>query len=156
VKAGMLRMGIGAVGVVIGVFGAWTLWSRQDLDQLVSAAIWLVVGVVLHDGVLAVATLALAAIGLRLLPQAVRAPAVVGFVVLGSVTLLAVPVLGRFGARPDNVTLLDRDYTAGWLVLAVVTLLAVVVASLLCSRSAADKGGARGPRPGGRRRPHRA
>ena len=37
----------------------------------------------------------------------------VGFVVLGSVTLLAMPVLGRFGARPDNPTLLDRDYSVG-------------------------------------------
>ena len=34
------------------------------------------------------------------------------------VTLVAVPVLGRFGARADNPTLLDRDYVAGWLVLA--------------------------------------
>ena len=53
---------------------------------------------------------------LPLLPRAARAPAVVGFVVLGSVTLLAVPVLGRFGARPDNATLLDRDYVVGWVV----------------------------------------
>ncbi len=43
---------------------------------------------------------------------------VAGFVVLGSATLLAIPVLGRFGERPDNPTLLDRNYTAGWLVLA--------------------------------------
>ena len=49
-------------------------------------------------------------------PRSVRAPAAVALVVLGSVTLLAVPVLGRFGARPDNPTLLDRDYSAGWLV----------------------------------------
>ncbi len=45
--------------------------------------------------------------------QAAKAPAVVGCVVLGSVTLLAVPVLGRFGERSDNPTLLDRNYTAG-------------------------------------------
>jgi hypothetical protein len=132
-RAGMLRTGIGAVGVVAGTFGAWMLWSRQDLDQLTSAATWLVAGVVLHDGVLAIATLVLAAIALRLLPPASRAPAVVGFVVLGSVTLLAVPVLG---ARPDNATLLDRDYTAGWLVLAALTVVAVVVATLVRSRLA--------------------
>ena len=145
-----MRIVIGAVGVVVGVFGAWLLLSRQDLDQLTSAAIWLVAGVVLHDGVLAVATLALAAIALRLLPRASRAPAVVGFVVLGSVSLLAVPVLGRFGARADNVTLLDRDYTAGWLALAAVTGVAVVVATVLRSRSGNSGGGTRGPRPGRR------
>ena len=146
------RLAIGAVGVVVGVFGAWLLFTRQDLDQLTNAAIWLAAGVVLHDGLLAIATLVVAAVVLPLLPQAARAPAVIGFVVLGSVTLLAVPVLGRFGARPDNATLLDRGYVAGWLVLATVTVVAVVVASVLRSRS----GGARGPRPGGRRRPHGA
>ena len=151
-----LRMGIGAIGVGIGVFGAWMLWSRQDFDQLTSAAIWLAVGVVLHDGVLAIATLALAAVALRILPRASRAPAVVGFIVLGSVTLLAVPVLSGFGVRADNTTLLDRDYTAGWLVLALLTVAVVIVASVLRSRSGNKVGGPRGTRTGGRRRPHRA
>jgi hypothetical protein len=147
-----VRIAIAVVGVVLGAYGAWLLFSRQDLDQLVSAAVWLVVGVVLHDAVLAVVTLLLAAVVLRLLPGPARAPAVVAFVVLGSLTLLAVPVLGRFGARPDNATLLDRDYTTAWSVLAALTLVAVAVASVLRSRA----GGTRGPRPGGRRRPHRA
>ena len=47
--------------------------------------------------------------------------------VLGAVTLLAVPVLGRFGAQPDNPTLLDRAYGPGWLVLAGLTVLLAVV-----------------------------
>jgi hypothetical protein len=130
----LARGAIGAVGVVVGAFGAWLLLSRQDVDQLRNAAVWLVAGVVLHDVVLAAVTLLLGALVLRLLPQPAKAPAVVGFVVLGSVTLLAVPVLGRFGARPDNDTLLDRGYTVGWLVLAALTLLAVVVAAVARAR----------------------
>jgi hypothetical protein len=128
------RLGLGAVGVVVGLFGVWLLLTRQDLDQLRSAATWLVGGVILHDAVLAVVTLVLAATAVRLLPGEARAPAVVGFVVLGSVTLLAVPVLGRFGARPDNATLLDRAYVTGWLVLAALTVLAVIVATLVRRR----------------------
>lgn len=152
-----MRWVLGAVGVLIGAFGVWTLLSRQDLDQLVDVAVWLVAGVVLHDGVLALATLLLAALVLPVLPQAARAPAVVGFVVLGSVTLLAVPVLGRFGARPDNPTLLDRHYLAGWLVVAGLTMVAVVLASVLRSRAEhGDEGGAGGQGPRGRRRSHGA
>jgi hypothetical protein len=60
----------------------------------------------------------------------------VGLVVLGSVTLLAVPVLGRFGARDDNPTLLDRHYGTGWLVVAGLVVLAVAVAGLVRSRHA--------------------
>jgi len=132
-----MRWAVGAIGVLLGAFGAWTLLSRQDADQLVSAALWLVVGVVLHDGVIAVATLLLAAMVLRRLPWVARAPAIVGFVVLGSATLLAVPVLGRFGARPDNATLLDRGYLAGWVVLAALTVVTVIVASVVRARSSA-------------------
>ena len=62
-------------------------------------------------------------------------PAAVGLVVLGSVTLLAVPVLGRFGARADNPTLLDRDYLAGWLVRRLVVPRCVVAVDRACVRS---------------------
>jgi hypothetical protein len=147
-----VRWAIGTLGVVLGGYGAWLLLSRQDPDQLIDAAVWLVAGVLLHDGVLAVVTLLIGAIALPRLPRVARGPAVVGFVVLGSVTLLAVPVLGRFGARPDNDTLLDRDYVVGWVVLAGLIVMTTVVASVRRSRA----GGVRGPRPRGRRRPHRA
>ena len=109
---------VGVLGVA-GGFGAWPLLSRQDLDLARPAAIWLVVGVVLHDAS-SHPTLLLAAVGRECdsCPRRCACPAMVGFVVLATVTLLAVPVLGRFGARPDNPTLLDRNYVGGWLVLA--------------------------------------
>jgi len=128
----VVRLALGALGVVVGVFGAWLLLTR--VDDLVAVATWLVVGVLLHDGVLAVVTIALGAVAVRLAPAPARAPLVVGLVVLGSVTLLAVPVLGRFGARDDNATLLDRGYAVGWLVLAALTLLAVVAAAVARAR----------------------
>ena len=127
-----MRWLLGAVGLVVGLYGAWLLVTRED--HLLDVAVWLVAGVVLHDSVLAVVALALGAVALRAAPAPARAPLAVGFVVLGSVTLLAVPVLGRFGARADNPTLLDRDYAAGWLVLVGATVLAVAIATLVRSR----------------------
>jgi hypothetical protein len=126
------RFGLGTLGVLAGMYGAWLVLSRGH--DLVNLLVWLVAGVVLHDAVLSAAVLALGAVALRVLPAAARAPAVVGFVVLGSATLFAVPVLGRFGARADNPSLLDRSYWAGWLVLAALTLAGVVAASLVRSR----------------------
>ena len=38
------RIVIGTIGVVVGAFGAWLLLTRQDLDQLVDAAVWLAGG----------------------------------------------------------------------------------------------------------------
>jgi hypothetical protein len=129
-----VRWTTGALGVLIATYGGWLLISRGH--DLLDVAVWLAAGVALHDGVLAAVTVVLGAAAVRLVPARARAPLVVGFVVLGSVTLLAVPVLGRFGARPDNPTLLDRDYTAGWLVLVAITALAVAAATLVRSRRA--------------------
>lgn len=125
------RVLLGAGGVAVAAYGGFLLLSRQEPDQLVGAATWLALGVLLHDLVLVPLTLLVAWVGIRLLPPGARGPAAVVLVVLGSVTLLAVPVLGGFGRRPDNPTLLDRDYTAGWLVLAGLVLGIVLVGSLL-------------------------
>ncbi len=127
-----VRMALGAFGVLVGSYGAWLLLSRGR--DLVDVAFWLAGGVVLHDGVLSLLVLAIGAVALKVLPRAARAPAVVAFVTLGSLTLLAVPVLGRFGARSDNGTLLDRNYWVGWLVVAALTLAAAGVATLARSR----------------------
>jgi hypothetical protein len=123
---------LGVLGALVGLYGGWLVLSRGH--DLLNVVLWLAAGVVLHDAVLALAVLAVGTGAVRVLPRSARAPAAVGFVVLGSVTLLAVPVLGRFGARSDNPTLLDRDYTLGWLVLAGLVLVGVVVASLVGSR----------------------
>jgi hypothetical protein len=133
-----MRTALGALGVAVTAYGAWLLVSRTDNRQLVDAGVWLAAGVVLHDFVLTVVVLVVAALSLRLLPDPARAPALVGMFLLGSLTLVAFPMLGRFGAREDNPTLLDRPYVASWLVLVGVTVLAVGAAILVRSR--------RGPR----------
>jgi hypothetical protein len=127
-----LRLALGAAGVLLGLYGAWLVLSRGH--DLVNVLVWLAAAVVLHDGVLSLGFLVVAALALRVVPQAARAPVAVGTVVLGSLTLLAIPVLGRFGERADNPTLLDRNYTAGWLVLVALTLVGVVAASVVRSR----------------------
>ena len=108
------RLALGGVGVLIGLYGVFRL-LELGWDNLVATVVWLAGGVVLHDAVLAplvVVVCALAVLALR--SRAWRAAAAGGLVVLGTVTLTAVPVLGRFGAKADNPTLLDRPYVVGW------------------------------------------
>ncbi|MFL6079904.1 MAG: hypothetical protein ACJ714_08255 [Ornithinibacter sp.] len=141
-----LRLAIGALGVGVAAYGLVALLDL-GLDNLRAAMTWLVGGVLLHDGLLAPVTIAGCFVVARLWRGSLPAPVVVGAVVLGTVTVVAIPVLGRFGARADNPTLLDRNYVLGWLVLVTLTVLAVA-ADILVSRS--RKGGADGPGPGRR------
>lgn len=129
-----LRLALIAFGGIVAGYGAVLLLTRQDTDNVVAAAVWLVAGVVLHDAVLVPVTLAVGALAVRVMPGDWRRPAVVALVVMGPLTLLAVPVLGRFGARPHNPSLLDRPYLLAWLVLVAVTTAVVLVVGSLNRR----------------------
>jgi hypothetical protein len=132
---------LGALGVAAAAYGAWSLLG-EGLADTMTTAIWLAGGVVLHDFVLVPLTLAVCWLGARVLPTGRRATLAAGLVVLGTLTLVAVPVLGGWGANSDNATILDRDYATGWLVVATLTS-AGVLAGLVTSRRRTGGQGAR-------------
>ena len=124
----ILRVLLGAAGCALVVVGLVNL-AVTDLSELVSIALWLGGGVAAHDAVFAPLVLVAGGVGARFLPPWARAPVAAGLVVLVTVTLMAVPVLGRFGAKPDDPWLLDRPYGALWLAFAGVVAVCVVLAS---------------------------
>ena len=129
-----VRLFLGALGVAAGVYGAMLLLDL-GIPNLRATLVWVVGGVVLHDAVLAPLTVLVGAGFVRLHRAGARTgPLVIGGVVLATVTLAAVPVLGRFGARADNPTLLDRDYVAGWFVFAAVTVAVTALVLLVRGR----------------------
>jgi hypothetical protein len=154
----MIRIGLLGAGVSAAAYGGLLLVQR-GWANLEATLTWLIGGVVIHDAVLAPATLAVAWAGLRLVRRERLAPWTVGVVLLAPLTLLAIPVLGRFGARPDNPTLLDRSYWAGWSGLVVVVVAGILVARHVERRQRSREpvpepvpveGGVNGPRDGGR------
>jgi uncharacterized membrane protein YidH (DUF202 family) len=125
-----------AAAVPAGTYASWLLVT-SPAEQWSALLVWLAGGVVLHDLVLAPVLLAMG-VASRMLPAHARTPAAIGLVIWGSVTLLAVPVLGRFGEREDNATLLDRPYLVSWCVGAVVTVVAVAVVAAWRQRRSGD------------------
>ena len=124
------RLLVGALGVAMGSFGALR-FLQLDFEDIVNAVLWLAGGVVVHDAIIAPLTLLVTLVAGRLVPGPARTRVVVGLVVLATVTVTAIPVLGRWGARPDNPTLLDRNYVLGWLVFAALVLLGTLLAGPL-------------------------
>lgn len=154
----MIRALTLVAGVAAAAYGGWQL-AQRGWTNAEAAATWLVAGVVLHDAVLAPVTIAVAWLALRLVRTDRLAPWTVGLVLLGPLTLLALPVLGRFGVRPDNPTLLDRNYWAGWSAVVVAVCAGILVTRYAGRRrhprvrvvaSTQVEGGAHGPRDGGR------
>lgn len=145
-----LRLLVGLLGLAAAAYGAVALLDL-GLQNLVDAGLWLIGGVLLHDAILAPLTIG-AGVVLAALVRGWPSPRWAGpfvgaGVVLGTVTVAAVPVLGRFGARPDNPTLLDRPYVLGWLVLAALTLLGA--GATVAVRDRLDRSGRRTTKGGG-------
>ena len=130
----VLRALVAGVGTLLGAYGAALAVTRQEPAQLLELAAWLAAGVLLHDALVAAVVLVAAFLGGRLLPVAWHAPAALALLVWGSVSLMALPVLGRFGARADNPTLLDRPYLLAWGAATALTVLVVGVAGQVRSR----------------------
>ena len=109
------RLSLGAVGVAAAAYGVLLLLDL-GWDNLVATAAWLVGGVLLHDAVLAPATILVCFAGRSL--GRWRGAFAAGLLILGTITLAAVPVLSGGGIRADNPTLLDRPYWTGWFIVA--------------------------------------
>lgn len=122
------RLGLGLLGLAATAYGL-LLAVGLGPDQLASVLLWVVGGVLLHDGVLAPLVVALGVLAVVGTGRWWRSPLVWALVVLGPLTLVAVPVLGRFGAKADNPTLLDRPYWAGYAVAVTVVLVLTVAAA---------------------------
>ena len=143
------RLLLGAIGVAMGAFGLLR-FLQHDLADTVNALLWLAVGVVVHDAVIAPLTLGVTVVGIRLLPRRAWVVTATGLIVLFTVTATAVPGLGSWGARPDNPTLLDRNYVAGWCVFAALVLLGSLLTLTPAWRRLVSKGPGGAPRGTGR------
>lgn len=134
------RVVVGACGVAMLIHGALLVLSRQDPGQWLEVGVWLGVGVLAHDVVLSALVMGACLLGSRWLPRPWRAPAVVALVVWGALTVVAVPVLVRAGARADNTTLLDRPYAQTWWAISVIVVLLVALAGLVRSHQSHIEG----------------
>ncbi len=145
----MIRFLLGVVGVVAVAYGV-VLLLATGLDNTGAAVWWLAGGVLVHDGVLAPVTLLIGLAVSAWVPPAWRRVTVGALVVVGTVTVMAIPVLGGFGARADNPSLLDRPYLLGWLGLVLLVTTAMLLAELVVRRPWDARSGRRrdGARPG--------
>lgn len=108
------------VGVAVGAYGAVLLWDFSS-TVLVRIVVWALVGVVVHDFVFAPLCAAAGFTGRRFIPARWQSPVAVAALCTVVLVVLAIPVYDKPGLKPDNPTVLDRDYHLGfWISVAVV------------------------------------
>lgn len=118
----LIRVTLALAGVVLAGYGV-ALLSDNPPAVIARILIWAVVGVVVHDLVFAPLCVVVGWVGRRAFPPAWRSPVAVAGLCSVVLMLLAIPVYDRPGLRPDNPSVLDRNYPLGlWTALAVVWL----------------------------------
>ncbi len=115
-----VRVMLITAGVALGCYGAVLLWDNPPV-VLLRIVMWAAVGVVVHDFVFAPLCAAVGLAWRRLVPTGLQSPVAVAALCSVVLVLLAVPVYAKPGMRPDNPTVLNRDYPMGlWISLAIV------------------------------------
>jgi hypothetical protein len=104
-------MGWGAIA--FGVVGALNISSDTHPRSL---AIWLVGSLLVHDLAIAPAVFVIGRVLRRKVADRFRAALQAVLYLSAVLVVVSIPVIGRFGARRDNPTLLPRDATTGLIV----------------------------------------
>ena len=107
-----MRVVLVVLGVIVAGYGAVLVWENPPVI-IMRIVVWALVGVVLHDLVFAPVCVALGFAGRRLIPSKWWPPIAVAAFCSVVLVLLAIPVYGKPGMRPDNMTVLDRNYPLG-------------------------------------------
>ena len=120
-----LLIAAGWAVMAVAVFG---LFRDPELGSSTSWVTWILGAAILHDAVVLPIVVGMGWMLGRVLPPAWRTPVRAALVVGAIVSLAVFPIAFRYGARPDNPSILPLDVGRNLLVLLAVLALAAVVA----------------------------
>lgn len=114
-----LRIALGVVGVVTLGYGAGRLLLGLPVATLLVLGAWLLVALLLHHGVLQPALLGIG-VALQRVPDRARGVLQAVLIMVGIVTIVAVPLLLRQFSQPPAKAMLLQHYAVNLAVLVVI------------------------------------
>jgi hypothetical protein len=118
------RLTVGALGVLLAAYGVFRLLSQTKISHPRELAEWLAAAVVIHDGLVVPATMALGAAVSAFVPARARRYLQGSLVCAAVITVPALVLIRRRGTQPGVKALENQNYGAH--------LLAILAAVAMC------------------------
>jgi hypothetical protein len=122
-----LRIALGVVGVVALGYGAGRLLLGLPVATLLVLGAWLLVALLVHHGVLQPALLAVGA-ALHRIPDRARGFVQAWLIMVGAVTVIAVPLVLRQLSQPPAKAMLLQQYGVNLILLIVILAVGTLIA----------------------------
>lgn len=106
------RLGLGTLGVLLAGYGVFRLVTQTGISHPRELLEWLAAGVVIHDGVVVPATMAVGAAISALVPPRARRYLQGTLVCAAVITVPVLVLIHRRGSQPSVKALENQDYGA--------------------------------------------
>jgi hypothetical protein len=115
---GRWRVVLAGAGIGLGLYGVGRLLTNVPWSSLVLVGLWLVLALVIHDGLLSPAVVA-ASVLLGRIPSRGRRYLQFGLIMAALLTVIALPMISQQQQQPPAKTLLQQDYQVNLMILLV-------------------------------------
>ena len=106
------RIILAVAGIGLASFGVFRLATEIPLRSLVFLGLWLAAALVIHDGIVAPATVGVSSVLRRWVPDRSRRYLQAALIASAMVTVIALPMIYLRGTQPAVKALLLRNYGA--------------------------------------------
>lgn len=143
------RIILAIAGILLGLFGAYRFFTEIPLPNLIALAVWMVAALLIHDGVLSPLVVGIGYLLRRFVPDRGRRYLQAALIMIGVVTVIAVPMIYLRGSQPAVKALLLQNYGANLTV--IIAIIAAMTLTLYAVRVARDRGPVTPPETSGGR-----
>lgn len=105
-----LRLAIGTVGVLLGLFGVYRILTNVHHHALLVLGFWLIGAIVIHDGIFSPAIIAVGWVIEHTVPPRARRYLQAALIMGGLVTIIAIPMIHRRDSQPPVKAILRQNY----------------------------------------------
>lgn len=131
------RIILAIAGIGLGLFGVFRLVTEIPVHSLLALVLWMLAALAIHDGLLSPAVVAVSSLLRRYVPDRGRRFIQIALIMIGAVTVIAIPMIYLRGSQPSVKALLLRNYGANLTLL--IAIIAVVTLALYGVRVAQDR-----------------